>query len=152
MLIHQATRSKQLKWTDHDQPDTMKCSNMLKHSKCKAMHSKSENLTATALACTSHTLAAFRVLDAHNLRRGLPAPKPNHTLACISRTRHAQSPQRVGFWSFPVSLVPPWCFAGCPNGPFLLPWCLPGCPIGPFLPPHPHIHTSSPLALLYFLS
>ena len=25
-----------------------------------------------------------------------------------------------------ASLVPPWCLAGCPNGPFLLAWCLPG--------------------------
>ena len=37
--------------------------------------------------------------------------------------------------SFPASLVPPWCLAGCPISPFLPPWCLPGCPIGPFLPP-----------------
>ena len=38
---------------------------------------------------------AFRALDTHDLRRGLPATKPNRTLACISRTRHARSPQRV---------------------------------------------------------
>ena len=60
--------------------------------------------------------------------------------------------------SFPASLVPPWCLAGCPSGPFLPPWCFlapprlskwsfpaslvvpgaslvpPGCPNGPFLP------------------
>ena len=38
---------------------------------------------------------AFRVLDTHDLRRGLRAHGTNRTLACISRTRHARSPQRV---------------------------------------------------------
>ena len=38
---------------------------------------------------------AFRALDTHDPRRGLPVTKPNRTLACISRTRHARSPQRV---------------------------------------------------------
>ena len=38
---------------------------------------------------------AFRALDTHNLRRGLRAHGTNRTLACISRTRHARSPQRV---------------------------------------------------------
>ena len=38
---------------------------------------------------------AFRALDAHDLRRGLRAHRTNRTLACISRTRHARSPQRV---------------------------------------------------------
>ena len=38
---------------------------------------------------------AFRALDTHNLRRGLHAHRTNCTLACISRTRHARSPQRV---------------------------------------------------------
>ena len=38
---------------------------------------------------------AFRALDAHSLRRGLRAHGTNRTLACISRTRHARSPQRV---------------------------------------------------------
>ena len=38
---------------------------------------------------------AFRALDAHDLRRGLPACRTNRALACISRTRHARSPQRV---------------------------------------------------------
>ena len=32
-------------------------------------------------------------------------------------------PHRLSNWSFPASLVPPWCLAGCP---FLPPWCLPG--------------------------
>ena len=38
---------------------------------------------------------AFRALDAHDLRRGLRGQPPNRTLACISRTRQARSPQRV---------------------------------------------------------
>ena len=38
---------------------------------------------------------ALRALDTHDLRRGLPARRTNRTLACISRTRHARSPQRV---------------------------------------------------------
>ena len=38
---------------------------------------------------------AFRALDTHDLRRGLRREGTNRTLACISRTRHARSPQRV---------------------------------------------------------
>ena len=38
---------------------------------------------------------AFRALDTRDLRRGLRAHGTNRTLACISRTRHAPSPQRV---------------------------------------------------------
>ena len=38
---------------------------------------------------------AFRALDTHDLRRRLRAHGTNRTLACISRTRHARSPQRV---------------------------------------------------------
>ena len=38
---------------------------------------------------------AFCALDTHDLRRGLRAHGTNRTLACISRTRHARSPQRV---------------------------------------------------------
>ena len=34
-------------------------------------------------------------IDTHDLRRGLRAQPANRTLACISRTRHARSPQRV---------------------------------------------------------
>ena len=49
---------------------------------------------------------AFRALDTHDLRRGLPATKPNRTLACISRTRHARSPQRVAFRGGPAALPP----------------------------------------------
>ena len=35
-------------------------------------------------------------------------------------------PPRLSKWSFPASLVPPWCLAGCLISPFLPPWCLPG--------------------------
>ena len=38
---------------------------------------------------------AFRALDTHDLRRGWCGHRTNRTLACISRTRHARSPQRV---------------------------------------------------------
>ena len=38
---------------------------------------------------------AFRTFDTHDLRRGCRGKPANRTLACISRTRHAQSPQRV---------------------------------------------------------
>ena len=38
---------------------------------------------------------AFRALDTHDLRRGLRAHGTNRTLAYISHTRHARSPQRV---------------------------------------------------------
>ena len=38
---------------------------------------------------------AFRALDTHDLRRGLHGNFTNRALACISRTRHARSPQRV---------------------------------------------------------
>ena len=40
-------------------------------------------------------MPAFRALDTHDLRRGLRAHRTNRTLTCISRTRHARSPQRV---------------------------------------------------------
>ena len=40
---------------------------------------------------------AFRVLDTHDLRRGSRAHLTNRALACVSRTRHARSPQRVAF-------------------------------------------------------
>ena len=38
---------------------------------------------------------AFRALDKHDLRRGLRAPNPKCNLTCMSRPRHARSPQRV---------------------------------------------------------
>ena len=40
-------------------------------------------------------IALSPALDTHDLRRGLRAHGTNHTLACISPTRHARSPQRV---------------------------------------------------------
>ena len=38
---------------------------------------------------------AIRAIDTRDLRRGLRAHGTNRTLACISHTRHARSPQRV---------------------------------------------------------
>ena len=38
---------------------------------------------------------ACRALDTRDLRRGLRGRRTNRTLACISRARHARSPQRV---------------------------------------------------------
>ena len=38
---------------------------------------------------------AFRALNTHDLRRGLRGNFTNRALACILRTRHARSPQRV---------------------------------------------------------
>ena len=54
-------------------------------------------------------------------------------------------PRRLSSRSFPASLVPPWCLAGCPKWSFpasLVPprlskWSFPAswCQVGPFLPP-----------------
>ena len=44
----------------------------------------------------SHSRHAFRALDTHDLRRGLRGQPANRTFACISRTRHARSPQMRG--------------------------------------------------------
>ena len=38
---------------------------------------------------------AFRALNTHDLRRGLRRTGSKRTLACVSRPRHARSPQRV---------------------------------------------------------
>ena len=46
-----------------------------------------------------------------------------------------QNRDSIGNPVLQVSLVPPWCLPGCPNGSFLPPWCLAGCPIDAFLPP-----------------
>ena len=65
------------------------------HSRLHFAHS---TRTISAEGCSqpaNRTLAAFRALDTHDLRRGLRADRTNRTLACISRTRHARSPQRV---------------------------------------------------------
>ena len=66
------------------------------HSRLHFAHS---TRTISAEGCAhSRQIAlspAFRALDTHDLRRGLRAQPANRTLACISRTRHARSPQRV---------------------------------------------------------
>ena len=55
---------------------------MLKDAKCLATPRSSKS-------------PALRALDAHDLRGGLRARRAKRTLACISRTRPARSPQRV---------------------------------------------------------
>ena len=66
------------------------------HSRLHFAHS---TRTISAEGCArSRQIAlspAFRALDAHDLRRGLRGHPVNRTLACISRTRRARSPQRV---------------------------------------------------------
>ena len=66
------------------------------HSRLHLAHS---TRTISAEGCArSRQIAlspAFRALETHDLRRGLRAHRTNRTLACISRTRHARSPQRV---------------------------------------------------------
>ena len=46
-----------------------------------------------------------------------------------------QNRDSIGNPVLQVSLAPPWCLPGKPNGSFLPPWCLADCPIDPFLPP-----------------
>ena len=66
------------------------------HSRRHFAHS-THTISAEGCAHTGQIALApaFRALDTHDLRRGLPARRTNRTLACISRTRHARSPQRV---------------------------------------------------------
>ena len=66
------------------------------HSRLHFAHS-TRTISAEGCAGTGQIALspAFRGLDTHDLRRGLRAHGTNHTLACISRTRHARSPQRV---------------------------------------------------------
>ena len=66
------------------------------HSRLHFAHS-TRTISAEGRAGTRHIALspAFRALDTHDLRRGLRADRTNRTLACISRTRHARSPQRV---------------------------------------------------------
>ena len=52
---------------------------------------------------------ASRALDTHDLRKGLRAHRTNRTLACISRTRHARSPQRALHFRLTL-FVPPSAF------------------------------------------
>ena len=66
------------------------------HSRLHFAHS-TRTISAEGCAGTRRTALspAFRALDTHDLRRGLRGHPANRTLACISRTRHARSPQRV---------------------------------------------------------
>ena len=66
------------------------------HSRLHFAHS-TRTISAEGCARTGQIALspAFRALDARDLRRGLRADRTNRTLACISRTRHARSPQRV---------------------------------------------------------
>ena len=66
------------------------------HSRLHFAHS-TRTISAEGCARTGQIALspAFRALDAHDLRRGLRGHPANRTLACISRTRRARSPQRV---------------------------------------------------------
>ena len=66
------------------------------HSRLYFAHS-TRTISAEGCAGTRHIALspAFRALDTHDLRRGLRAQPAHRTLACVSRTRHARSPQRV---------------------------------------------------------
>ena len=66
------------------------------HSRLHFAHS-TRTISAEGCAGTRQIALspAFRALDTHDLRRGLRGHPANRTLACISRTRHARSPQRV---------------------------------------------------------
>ena len=66
------------------------------HSRLRFAHS-TRTISAEGRAVISQIalLPAFRALDTHDLRRGLPGNFTNRALACISRTRRARSPQRV---------------------------------------------------------
>ena len=66
------------------------------HSRLHFAHS-TRTISAESRAVISQIALspAFRALDTHDLRRGLRGNFTNRALACISRTRHARSPQRV---------------------------------------------------------
>ena len=66
------------------------------HSRLHFAHS-TRTISAEGCARTGQIALspAFRALDTHDLRRGLRADRTNRTLACISRTPRARSPQRV---------------------------------------------------------
>ena len=60
------------------------------------LHFAHSTRTISAEGCGQIALSpAFRALDTHDLRRGSRAHRTNRALTCISRTRHARSPQRV---------------------------------------------------------
>ena len=67
-----------------------------RHSRLHFAHS-TRAISAEGCARSQRTALspAFRALDTHDLRRGLRAQPTSGTLACISRTRRARSPQRV---------------------------------------------------------
>ena len=60
-------------------------------SSCSSLDTPRTKVVLQSRQCSP----AFRALDAHDLRRGLRGHRTNRTLACISRARHARSPQRV---------------------------------------------------------
>ena len=64
------------------------------HSRLHFAHS-TRTMSAEGCAGTRRIALspAFRALDTHDLRRGLRGQPANRTLACISRARHARSPQ-----------------------------------------------------------
>ena len=68
------------------------------HSRLHFAHS-TRTISAEGCAHTGQIALspAFRALDTRDRRRGLRGHRPNRTLACISRARHARSPQRVAF-------------------------------------------------------
>ena len=68
------------------------------HSRLHFAHS-TRTISAEGCAVISQIALspAFCALDARDLRRGLRAHRTNRTLACVSRTRRARSPQRVAF-------------------------------------------------------
>ena len=77
------------------------------HSRLHFAHS-TRTISAEGCAHTGQIALspAFRALDTHDLRRGLRAHRTNRTLACISRTRHARSRQRVARTPDQSSLSP----------------------------------------------
>ena len=77
----------------------------------------------------------FRVQRKASPRVTSHPPKVPYTLQIYTLFNHVVNPSPL--------LEAPWCFAGCPIGPFRSPWCLPGCPNGSFL--RPWCLQSSPL-------
>ena len=62
------------------------------HFACSTRAISAEGCAGTGQIAPS---PAFRALDMRDLCRGWRGQRTNRTLACISRTRHARSPQRV---------------------------------------------------------
>ena len=77
--------------------DTPRTKVVLESRQCLHFAHSTRMISAQGCAGTGQIAlsTAFRVLDKHDLRRGLRARRPNRTLACISRARHARAPQRV---------------------------------------------------------